>query len=138
MTAEKNKILLLGTETSVFDDIQDRILRENIMRNLRQLKIPVVKVMDLEQLIIEDGLRIRKPAYKKIPYYVSTTNSSHAVFSKLTPSKDKFILTVYVYSKSSNKIMAQTKIIDSETDFTILYKELTSDIVEIIKNIPGD
>jgi hypothetical protein len=48
-----NRILVLGTSSHELSDIEDRVLREEVMRQLAKSGHPIVSVMDLEREIQE-------------------------------------------------------------------------------------
>ncbi len=52
--------LVLGFESVQLSDLEDRLLRENLMRELKTAGFRVVKVMEVESLILEGGIDIRK------------------------------------------------------------------------------
>ena len=56
----KGKVLVLGFENSSLSDIQDRLLRETVMRDFDQNGYAIVPVMQLEYAMQESRTNIRK------------------------------------------------------------------------------
>jgi hypothetical protein len=54
-----DKVLVLGTVRGTFSDIEDRIFREEIMRQISSRGVPIVAIMDLEHEIVDNNVKIR-------------------------------------------------------------------------------
>jgi hypothetical protein len=54
-----DRVLVLGTVRGTLTDIEDRIFREEIMRQLGSRGVEIVSVMDLEQEIVDNNVKIR-------------------------------------------------------------------------------
>lgn len=61
------KVLVLGTESKEFSDVQDRILRESVMRGILSAGMSIVPVMEIERVIQLEGTDIRKVPSSTIP-----------------------------------------------------------------------
>lgn len=59
-------VLVLGTKSPVISDVQDRVLRESVMRELLAAGMKIVPVMELERGIQLDGLDVRDFPSSKI------------------------------------------------------------------------
>ena len=55
----KTKILVLGTAAKSINDIEDRLLRESVMRELLKKGFDIVPVMELEGEVQQNGLDLR-------------------------------------------------------------------------------
>lgn len=62
----KMKVLVLGTESPALSDVQDRVLRESVMRELLAAGMQIVPVMELEREIQIDGLDVRGVPSSKV------------------------------------------------------------------------
>ena len=63
----EGKVLVLGTESKEITDVQDRILRESVMRGILSSGMSIVSVMDIERTIQLDGIDIRKVPSSTVP-----------------------------------------------------------------------
>ena len=61
------KVLVLGTESPVLSDVQDRVLRESVMRELLAAGIAIVPVMELEREIQLDAVNVRSVPLSTVP-----------------------------------------------------------------------
>ena len=68
VSAEKTamRVLVLGTDSPVISDVQDRVLRESVMRELLAAGMKIVPVMELEREIQLDGLDVRDAPSSKV------------------------------------------------------------------------
>ena len=68
VSAEKTamRVLVLGTDSPVISDVQDRVLRESVMRELLAAGMKIVPVMELEREIQLDGLDVRDVPSSKV------------------------------------------------------------------------
>ena len=60
------RVLVLGTDSPVISDVQDRVLRESVMRELFAAGMKIVPVMELEREIQLDGLDVRDVPSSKV------------------------------------------------------------------------
>ena len=60
------RVLVLGTDSPVISDVQDRVLRESVMRELLAAGMKIVPVMELEREIQLDGLDVRDVPSSKV------------------------------------------------------------------------
>lgn len=60
------KVLVLGTASPVVSDVQDRVLRESVMRELLAAGMTIVPVMELEREIQLDGFDVRDVPSSKV------------------------------------------------------------------------
>ncbi|MCP4135861.1 MAG: hypothetical protein GY754_33140 [bacterium] len=60
----KPKILVLGFSSAQINDIQERLLRETVLREFREKGFPIVPVMELESIFYDEK--------KKYPGLIST------------------------------------------------------------------
>ena len=60
------RFLVLGTDSPVISDVQDRVLRESVMRELLAAGMKIVPVMELEREIQLDGLDVRDVPSSKV------------------------------------------------------------------------
>ncbi len=125
---EKPVILVLGIESSEISEIQDRIIREEIMRRFYEKQYRITSVMELTGLIEENQINVQALKKEDIPSVTYRLNADAAIFSKKTGSKE---LTIFIYHKSQNKFFQKSIIIDLNGDFNTLCPIL---IDEIFKN----
>jgi hypothetical protein len=84
---ETDKVLVLGSVRGTFTDIEDRIFREEIMRQISSRGVPTVGVMDLEHEIVDNNVKIRDLNTSQKKSLARNTGARWIVYGNFTGGK---------------------------------------------------
>jgi hypothetical protein len=87
------RVLVLGTDSKAMTDIQDRILRETVMRELLSGSVQIVSVMDLERAIQLEGIDIRKVS-SSVAALADQLGARFSIRGMISSSGSSYMLTV--------------------------------------------
>lgn len=136
-TAER--ILVLGFDTRLLNDIQDRLLRETIMRELQSAGFSIVPVMEIESLFHEDRKRqIRKLSRDEVRNICGDVRSGIALSGAIT-SEEKaveqiikgknYICALIVFHRGTNRFEEIRITVPGEDNLYLFYSALSKRIV---------
>lgn len=149
--AAKNKFLVLGFQSKQINDLQDRLLREELMRELVKSGNDIVSVMELESAAYDENTPIKNYRYFKettAVFLAKKFSSQYAVFGKISP-KGKYTNFIYagktykcslrLYSVEKKKFIDISIEIDGSEkyyDFAVNFsKKCAKEISEKIKEL---
>ena len=123
-TTAKNKFLVLGFLSKQINDLEDRLLREEIMREFVKSGNDIVSVMELESAVYGENAPLKNIRYfneKTAIYLTEKFSAQYAVFGKIFPKEKtaNYIMAGQTY-KCSLRIYSveKKKFIDISFDFT--------------------
>jgi hypothetical protein len=132
------KILVMGFDSPCMDDLQDRFLRESLMKEFITMGHPVVPVMALEQLLQEEGVRgLRQAGAARMKEYCTRTDAAIAVSGKIVPlpgyasakgildEKCSFMFELALYRRSGDTIATTSFKFAGKRDLPRLIGELS-------------
>ena len=90
------RILVLGTQGRNLSEIEDRILREQVMRECLALEIGVVSVMALEGAVQQDGADLRNLSLSQRQYFAARFGADWCISGSIEAGlrSDQYCLTV--------------------------------------------
>ncbi len=123
-TAAKNKFLVLGFLSKQINDLEDRLLREELMREFVKSGNDIVSVMELESAVYGENAPLKNIRYfneKTAIYLTEKYNAQYAVFGKIFPmgKTANYITAGQTYKCSLRLYSLEKKIFfDISFDFT--------------------
>ncbi|MBN1501229.1 MAG: hypothetical protein JW982_13790 [Spirochaetes bacterium] len=109
--AEKQPvILILGIESNEINEIQDRIIREEILRLYLQKNYKIVPIMKLTGFIEENHINLQTLNQTQIPQISHSLEADIAVFCRNSRKNE---LQIFVYDRNKNKFFKKSIVIDS-------------------------
>ena len=119
----KKKFLVLGFQSKLINDLQDRLIREELMRELVKSGYNIVPVMELESAAYDENAPLKDFRNIKEPAAVSLANRFNA----------KYVLfgKIYTKNKSVNSISAGKKFNCSLRFYSVEKKKFTDISFEI-------
>ena len=127
-----DKILVLGVDSPVFDDLRERMFREEIMRSVVSLGGEVVPVMDVEWLIREKGADVRKCGYESASDFMRQCGAASFVFFSCTRNNGR--LELFIYGFFNGRKAKEVIFIDAEKPMEDFFDEIAQRAArEIIK-----
>jgi hypothetical protein len=140
-------ILVLGFDSAVINDIQDRLLRESVMRQLQVAGFPIVPVMEIESIIRNDHKRqIRKLNREEMKGFCDELGAGYACCGSIVPetataddrikSGINYICVITVFN-SNKKTFSDVKIKIAGEDnlyrfYAVLSKKIVADIAPLL------
>jgi hypothetical protein len=123
-TETKLKFLVLGFQSKQMNDLEDRMLREELMRDLVKSGNNIVTVMELESAVYDENALLKNIRYfneKTAIYLTKKFSAQYTVFGKIFP-KAKVINSIAagkIYKCSLRLYSVEKKkFIDISFDFT--------------------
>jgi hypothetical protein len=142
----EDRILVLGFDSTLLNDIQDRLLRETVMRDLQVSGLPIVPVMEIESIFHEDlKQQIRKLNRDDMKRLCGDLRAGYACCGSLvaeTVSADErirdginYICTVTFFNRGKNSFTSITIKATGEDNLYRFYAALSRNIVADIKKL---
>lgn len=139
LSKTEERILVLGFDSTVINDIQDRLLRESVMRELQVSGFPIVPVMEIEALFHGDRKRqIRKLGREEMKGLCEELHAGYACCGSIVPENAAaegirkgmdYICTITLFN-SEKKSFSDIKIkLAGEDDLYRFYAALSKWIV---------
>ncbi|MBP7735075.1 MAG: hypothetical protein KA369_03805 [Spirochaetes bacterium] len=130
------RILVLGFDSTLINNIQDRLLRETIMRELRNAGYPIVPVMEVESIFHEGPERqIRKLSREEIMGLCRDMKAGYACCGSIVPEGGKasdaikagnrYACVVTLYNREKNKFEEIRLSIGGEDNLYRFYEALS-------------
>lgn len=126
----KGKVLVLGFETSSLSDIQDRLLRETVMRDFDQNGYAIVPVMQLEYAMQESRTNIRKISREQLKNLCLEFGADCAITGIVSPGKPKGFPDIILYRKETDKFIKFGVAVETEDNFYEYCFQLSTEIVK--------
>ncbi len=133
-------VLVLGFDTRLLNDIQERLLRETVMREFHVSGYRIVPVMEIES-IFHDGMerQIRKLKRDEIKSLCDEMRAGYACWGSLAPetvtvderirSGLSYTCTMTIFIKEKNRFEDVTLRVAGEDDLYRFYGTLSKKIV---------
>lgn len=99
---EEERVLVLGFRSSPLSDLEDRILRETIMRELVERGHEIVSVMELERFFSEYPKHIRKISEEDLGTLCNKLGASYAVSGSIVRDGRRNVVSVIIYGRGRN------------------------------------
>ena len=142
----KERILVLGFESKQLNDIQDRLLRETILREFYDRGYAIVPVMEIETLFYGSPLRqIRKLSRDAVRSLCDDLNAGYACYGSIAPedgSRDigiwpekNYICTVTLYRKGEKRFQEFKLTLPGQDSLYRYFKSVAEAVVESIDKI---
>jgi hypothetical protein len=134
-------VLVLGTDSPLLSDVQDRLLRESLMRGILAAGMKIVPVMDLERSIQLEGFNVRTVSPSRIPFLAETFGAGFCVRGSLGGKGRADIYTLIIDDIASGKRYAADLPILKGESFQVycpgLVKRIVGKLEEIMAGIGG-
>ena len=137
----RGKVLVLGFDSPYFNEIQDRLLRESVMKEFITRGYSVIPVMEVESLILEEGInKFRKASQADMKDFCRRLDADIAVNGKVavaykTAVKSKSIdpaipyaCRVTVFIKQKDKLISENVFTEGNNDLYGFIKALSIEI----------
>jgi hypothetical protein len=143
LTKPKEPILVLGFDTKLLNDVQERLLRESVMRQFHVSGYRIVPVMEIES-IFHDGRerQVRKLDRVEIQGLCDEMRAGYACCGSMVPetvmvdetikSGVTYICTITFFTREKNKFENVTIRVAGEDNLYQFYGTLSKKIVEEI------
>ncbi len=112
------KILVLGFNSALLTDLEDRLFRETLMRAFREKGYPIVTVMDLEALFQREGVKqVRCLGNTDLKKLMSKCGADYGITGTLAPrgrgvkkvkSGETYVLYMTMYVKYKDAFVSFT------------------------------
>ncbi|MBN1534317.1 MAG: hypothetical protein JXA20_16715 [Spirochaetes bacterium] len=135
---DRERILVLGFDSPCMDDLQDRFLRESMMKQFIALGHPVVSVMSLEELLQQEGIRgIRQAGSGRVKDYCKKMDAEIAISGRIYPlpgraaskgiqdENGSFLFELVLYRQRSDTIATSSFRFAGNRNLTSLIGELS-------------
>ncbi len=130
------RILVLGFDSGLINNIQDRLLRETIMKELRVAGYPIVTVMEIESIFHNGPERqIRKLTREEIRSLCREMKAGYACWGAIVPEGKKgaeairagsgYVCTVTLYHGEKNNFEEIRLTIGGEDNLYRFYGSLS-------------
>lgn len=124
----KPKILMLGTSSSIINDVQDRILREQVLQKFLKEKYPIVPVTKIDSLVYQENVNVRNLSKQQIIEFALKYNVDFLLFGKLLKNNNKLKYILSIYNKNKNEFVSKIIMIDENTNFINYCNKLSENI----------
>jgi hypothetical protein len=142
----KERILVLGFESRQLNDIQDRLLRETILREFHDRGYSIVPVMEIETLFYGSQMRqIRKLKRDTVKSICDDLEAGFACYGSIAPddgSKDNeirpeknYICALTFYRKDENKFHELKFTLPGRESLYQYFRSLAEAVVESINKM---
>ena len=130
-------VLVLGTESPVLSEVQDRILRESIMRELLSAGMKIVPVMELEREIQLDRVNVRSVPPSTIPALAERFGARLALRGAYGGKNRAGVYTLIIEDEAAGKRYATDLDIARGESFQVYCPGLVKRIVAKTREIAG-
>jgi hypothetical protein len=122
-SASKNDIIVFGFDSALLNDVQERIFREELMKDLIEIGITPVPVMDIEFLVQEQQLKIRTVPVKQVKEITLDHDAVFAVKGSIESSDGGYTVTLVIYDTKKDRIFEKKITAKSSQSFASVYKD---------------
>ncbi len=144
----KERILVLGFDSRQLNDIQDRLLRETILRELHDRGFSIVPVMEIESLFYGGGIRqIRKLKRSAIKDMCEDLGAGYACYGLIAPESgssdrrimpdQKYICALTIYEKEGNRFYELKFAVAGKESLEQYFKQIAQAVVDNFDKLPG-
>ncbi len=130
------KIAVLGTKSSEINDLEDRFLREKLMRLFIGGGITSVPVTKIDSLIFENGYNLQNLNEKQIADISSITNAQYILTGEFSRVGNKSFYTIILYHSSeavfSKKMITADNYKSFNYDYDKLAVQIQNEVLSII------
>lgn len=128
----QGRILVLGFQSRTISELQDRLLRESIMRELRKQDYPIVPVMEIERFFREHNGGIRRIKSSQMQDLCGELNAGYSVSGTITSYRGKSIVKYLIYDRMKDTMHRYTIQLNSKIELDQYFKTVTDDIIKKI------
>lgn len=128
-------ILVLGLKSVHLDDLQDRLLRESILRGLVERGYRIVPVMEMERYFKSRGNSIRNIDISKIEELCDAFEAAYAVTGSMVRKRRSYVFSVIIYEKAAENVTVSTISISDRERFMDYCIPLSGEIIERIEGV---
>lgn len=140
------KMLVLGFNSTLLNDVQDRLLRETVLRGFLERGYPIVPVMEIEGLIQatdHEKLRTMTPDEQKrlchelgavysISGIIYEKNSEHRAADRIVAGR-VYVCDLLLYVKKGDSFHAITIEADGDGNLFAFYKTVSERIIAAVE-----
>jgi hypothetical protein len=140
------RVLVLGFDSRQINDVQDRLLREAVMRRLQTDGYRIVPVMEIESVFNEDRKgNIRKLAPGDIRWACEELNAGFALSGSIAPEDGmpgneiitgkKYICSLVLFRKEGNRSTDVKVTVAGGENLLAFYNALSALVVEEMRKL---
>ena len=128
-------VTVLGFRSKYINNVQDRILRETILRRFKKRGFSIVPVMELERFFFNYNTKIRDIKISGIKRISREFKTDYIVNGTIDKKGKLYLVTVIVYNKKGEAMNRFTINIDGKKVFNEYGTLLAEGIVEKVEGI---
>ena len=134
-TSPAETVLVLGTDSPLLSDVQDRILRESVMRGILAAGMKIVPVMDLEREIQLEGVNVRTVSPSRVPSLAGRFGAGFCVRGSLGGKGRTDIYTLVIDDLRAGKRYASDLPLSKGESFHVYCPGLVTRIIGKLREI---
>jgi hypothetical protein len=142
----KERILVLGFDSRQLNDIQDRLLRETILREFQDRGFVIVPVMEIESLFYGSQIRqIRRLKRAAVKAICEDLNAGYACYGSIVPEngpadsritqEKNYICAVTLYQKAGERFYEFKFTLAGKESLLEYFRSLAVEVVERITKL---
>jgi hypothetical protein len=128
-------ILVLGFKSVHLDDLQDRLLREAILRGLIERGYRIVPVMEIERYFKSRLKSIRRIDISKLRELCDEFEAACAVTGSMVRKKRSYVFSIVIYERAMENISRSAISISEKEMFMNYCAPLSGEIVDKIEEV---
>jgi hypothetical protein len=128
-------ILVLGFKSVHLDDLQDRLLREAILRGLIDRGYRIVPVMEMERYFKSRSNSIRDIDISKLKELCDEFEAAYAVTGSMARKKRSYVFSIIIYERAMENVNGSTISISDKEMFMNYCIPLSGEIVDKIEGV---
>lgn len=131
----QGRILVLGFSSKTISELQDRLLRESVMRELSKQEFTIVPVMEIERYFRENNASIRRVKPSQFPQLCNELDAAFSVNGTISSRSSVSVVKFVIYDAKNNKTFRYTIQLNSKIELDKYFKKVTNEIVTKIREI---
>lgn len=128
-------ILVLGLKSVHLDDLQDRLLRESILRSLIERGYRIVPVMEMERYFKSRWNSIRNIDISKLKELCDAFEAAYAVTGSMARKRRSYVFSIIIYERAIENVTVSTVSISDKEKFMDYCIHLSGEIIEKIEGV---
>lgn len=144
---QQGKILVCGFESRLINDLQDRLLRETVLREFHKQGYQIISVMNFESIFYNESVKfIRKLSSDELKSYCKEFKTDYAISGKISVKGNDqrvkkikqgktYHCEITLYIKEKDKFYKMSLDAKGTTDLYDFYNHLSKKIVSGVSEI---
>lgn len=101
--ARRGKVLVLGFNSQVINEVQDMLLRQAVMRNFRSRGYSPVPVMELEDYIQENSFDVRSVNRAAMKRLCEAFTADYSLSGSIEVRRRRLFVSLFLYQKNGDQ-----------------------------------